>query len=150
MVTTAHQNPSGIDLKCDCGDPASAKQTVLEKRTTPRGMQKKRKKRKNKKRKRNQESSYNNVSQFVKLTIEAFFIVSTCTTIQLHKQKNSCVKQNKQFFAFFRDNANTIYEYNILLNVSCQYKKNIPKPFCILESKNLLHQSKQKRYKSIF
>ena len=35
MVTTAHQNPSGIDLKCDSGDPASQKYTVLEKRTTP-------------------------------------------------------------------------------------------------------------------
>ena len=34
-MTTAHQNPSGMDLKCECGDPASAKYTVLEKRTTP-------------------------------------------------------------------------------------------------------------------
>lgn len=35
MVTTAHQNPSGMDLKCDAGFPASAKYTVLENRTTP-------------------------------------------------------------------------------------------------------------------
>ena len=35
MVTTAHQKPSGIDLKWDSGDPASQKYTVLEKRTTP-------------------------------------------------------------------------------------------------------------------
>jgi hypothetical protein len=35
MVTTAHQKPSGMDLKWDCGEPASAKYTVLEKRTTP-------------------------------------------------------------------------------------------------------------------
>jgi hypothetical protein len=25
MVTTAHQKPSGMDLKCECGEPASAK-----------------------------------------------------------------------------------------------------------------------------
>ena len=35
MVTTAHQKPSGMDLKLDWGEPASAKYTVLEKRTTP-------------------------------------------------------------------------------------------------------------------
>ena len=35
IVTTAHQKPSGIDLKWDSGDPASQKYTVLEKRTTP-------------------------------------------------------------------------------------------------------------------
>lgn len=35
IVTTAHQKPSGIDLKWDFGDPASQKYTVLEKRTTP-------------------------------------------------------------------------------------------------------------------
>ena len=35
MVTTAHQNPSGIDLNWDFGDPASAKYTVLENNTTP-------------------------------------------------------------------------------------------------------------------
>ena len=35
MVTTAHQNPSGIDLNWDLGDPASAKYTVLENSTTP-------------------------------------------------------------------------------------------------------------------
>lgn len=35
MVTTAHQKPSGMDLKYECEEPASAKYTVLEKRTTP-------------------------------------------------------------------------------------------------------------------
>ena len=35
MVTTAHQNPSGIDWKWDSGDPASEKYTVLEKSITP-------------------------------------------------------------------------------------------------------------------
>ena len=36
MVTTAHQKPSGMDLKLDWGEPASAKYTVLENRTTPK------------------------------------------------------------------------------------------------------------------
>ena len=35
MVTTAHQNPSGIDLKWEAGEPASAKYTVLLNKTTP-------------------------------------------------------------------------------------------------------------------
>lgn len=35
MVTTAHQKPSGMDLKWECGEPASAKYTVLENSTTP-------------------------------------------------------------------------------------------------------------------
>ena len=35
MVTTAHQNPSGIDLKWEAGEPASAKYTVLLNNTTP-------------------------------------------------------------------------------------------------------------------
>lgn len=35
MVTTAHQNASGIDLKNDWSEPASAKYTVLENSTTP-------------------------------------------------------------------------------------------------------------------
>jgi hypothetical protein len=35
MVTTAHQNASGMDLKKDCSEPASAKYTALEKRMTP-------------------------------------------------------------------------------------------------------------------
>ena len=35
MVTTAHQNASGIDLNKELSDPASAKYTALEKRTTP-------------------------------------------------------------------------------------------------------------------
>lgn len=35
MVTTAHQNASGIDLKKDISAPASAKYTADENRTTP-------------------------------------------------------------------------------------------------------------------
>lgn len=35
IVTTAHQKASGIDLKKDCSEPASAKYTVDENRTTP-------------------------------------------------------------------------------------------------------------------
>lgn len=35
MVTTAHQNASGMDLKNDWSEPASAKYTVLENSTTP-------------------------------------------------------------------------------------------------------------------
>jgi hypothetical protein len=35
MVTTAHQNASGIDLKKEFSEPASAKYTALEKSTTP-------------------------------------------------------------------------------------------------------------------
>ena len=35
MVTTAHQNPSGILLKCEAALPASAKYTVLLNNTTP-------------------------------------------------------------------------------------------------------------------
>lgn len=35
IVTTAHQKPSGMDLKLECEDPASAKYTLLEKSTTP-------------------------------------------------------------------------------------------------------------------
>ena len=39
IVTTAHQKPSGMDLKCELADPASAKYTVLENRTTPKNNQ---------------------------------------------------------------------------------------------------------------
>lgn len=35
IVTTAHQNASGIDLKNDISAPASAKYTADEKSTTP-------------------------------------------------------------------------------------------------------------------
>ena len=35
MVTTAHQNASGIDLNKELSEPASAKYTALENRTTP-------------------------------------------------------------------------------------------------------------------
>lgn len=35
IVTTAHQNASGIDLKNDCSEPASAKYTALENSITP-------------------------------------------------------------------------------------------------------------------
>lgn len=35
IVTTAHQNASGIDLKNDISAPASAKYTTEENRTTP-------------------------------------------------------------------------------------------------------------------
>lgn len=35
IVTTAHQNASGIDLNKEFSDPASAKYTALENRTTP-------------------------------------------------------------------------------------------------------------------
>lgn len=35
IVTTAHQNASGMDLKNDTSAPASAKYTADEKRTTP-------------------------------------------------------------------------------------------------------------------
>ena len=35
MVTTAHQKPSGMDLKWEAGEPASAKYTVLLNNTTP-------------------------------------------------------------------------------------------------------------------
>lgn len=35
MVTTAHQNASGIDLKKDISVPASAKYTADENKTTP-------------------------------------------------------------------------------------------------------------------
>lgn len=36
MVTTAHQNASGIDLKKEFSLPASAKYTADEKSTTPK------------------------------------------------------------------------------------------------------------------
>ena len=32
-------SPSGMDLKCELADPASAKYTVLENRTTPKNIQ---------------------------------------------------------------------------------------------------------------
>jgi hypothetical protein len=35
IVTTAHQKASGIDLKNEFSEPASAKYTADEKRTTP-------------------------------------------------------------------------------------------------------------------
>jgi len=35
MVTTAHQNASGMDLKKEFSEPASAKYTALENSTTP-------------------------------------------------------------------------------------------------------------------
>lgn len=38
IVTTAHQNESGIDLNCELSFPASAKYTADEKRTTPKNV----------------------------------------------------------------------------------------------------------------